>query len=213
MRIMKGINFHNVDCMEFMKGIPDKAYELAIVDPPYGINATKMQMSQNLNRSDRRGKEKSQQSTAVKLRKGRLSQGSGHMKNSALVNMSTEWDSQKPSPEYFEQLFRVSKNQIIWGGNYFDLPPTRCIICWDKMQPWENFSQFEMAWTSFDKPAAMFRMSNTGGANDHNKIHPTQKPAELYRWLLSKFGNGGGVYFGYARRIDVNRYRLLRSWL
>ena len=73
------------------------------------------------------------------------------------------------------------------GGNYFPLPPTRCVIAWDKKQPWDNFSQFELAWTSFDKPAAIFRMCNTMSG----KIHPTQKPVALYSWLLSKYAEPG----------------------
>ena len=81
----------------------------------------------------------------------------------------------------------MSKNQIIWGGNYFPLPPTRCVIAWDKVQPWENFSQVEIAWTSFDMPAQLFKFDNrTGG-----KIHPTQKPIALYKWLISKYANTG----------------------
>ena len=99
----------------------------------------------------------------------------------------TEWDK-APSHEFFEELKRVSKHQIIWGGNYFDLPPTRCFVCWDKVQPWENFSQVEYAWTSFDYPSKIFKYDNrTGG-----KIHPTQKPTELYRYLLSIFAPVGG---------------------
>ncbi len=113
------------------------------------------------------------------------------MRNSALVNMSSDWDFKKPSKEYFDELFRVSKNQIIWGGNYFDLPPTRCIVCWDKKQPWPNFSQWEMAWTSFDRPAKMFRYSRTGGAHDVGKIHPTQKPVKLFHYLLTEFAIKG----------------------
>ena len=164
---MAEINFHNLDCMEFMKDCEDNQYDLAIVDPPYGINAPKMQMGTNINR-----KGKGQypgESTASKLRKGRLNQGAGKLKNRALNTMNCEWDTIVPSSEYFKELVRISKNQIIWGGNYFDLPPTRCIICWDKMQPWDNFSQWEMAWTSFDKPASIFRFSNTGGANAETK--------------------------------------------
>lgn len=97
-----------------------------------------------------------------------------------------EWDS-APDKSYFDELFRVSKNIIIWGGNYFPLPPTRCVLCWDKMQPWENFSQIELAWTSFDKPAQIFRFDNRTG----DKIHPTQKPIELYTWILSKYASKG----------------------
>ena len=100
---------------------------------------------------------------------------------------SIDWDNQVPPKEYFDLLFAKSKNQIIWGGNYFGLPPTRCIICWDKLQPWENFSQWEMAWTSFDKPAKIFKLSNTGGSNKEAKIHPTQKPVKLYEFLLKNF--------------------------
>ena len=177
------------DCMEIMSKYPDNYFDLAIVDPPYGINAPNMQMGTNLNR-----KGKGQypgESTATKIKKGRLNAGSGKLKNRALNTMNCDWDFQPPTPEYFKELFRVSKNQIIWGGNYFDLPPTRCIICWDKMQPWDNFSQWEMAWTSFDKPAKMYRISNTGGANAETKIHPTQKPVELYDNIYRDFTTEG----------------------
>lgn len=178
------IELLNIDCMNYMRAQPDGAFDLAIVDPPYGINAPAMSMGNNPNRADGWSRE---ESTAVKARKGRLNQGSGKLKNRALNTMRCDWDFYPPPAEYFSELFRVSKNQIIWGGNYFDLPPTRCVICWDKVQPWENFSQWEMAWTSFDKVAPMFRYSNTGGRNAEIKIHPTQKPRKLYDWLLRKF--------------------------
>jgi site-specific DNA-methyltransferase (adenine-specific) len=113
--------------------------------------------------------------------------GRGKMKNRAIL-MDTSWDI-APSAEYFEELKRVSKNQIIWGGNYFPLPPSRCIICWDKVQPWENFSQVELAWTSFDSPAKLYRYDNRTG----NKIHPTQKPVALYDW----------IYKNYAKPTDI----------
>lgn len=113
---------------------------------------------------------------------------SGGLKN-RIINSDKKikhWDK-SPPPEYFEQLFRVSKEQIIWGGNYFDLPPTRCVIAWDKVQPWENFSAWEMGWTSFNKPAPLFKFDNrTGG-----KIHPTQKPIQLYKYCLEKFAKDG----------------------
>jgi site-specific DNA-methyltransferase (adenine-specific) len=174
--------------MEGMKHYPDGFFDLAIVDPPYGINAPNMAMGQNLNRNDGWRRE---ESTAVKLKKGRLNAGAGKLKDRALNTMTYDWDFIKPGPEYFKELFRVSKNQIIWGGNYFDLPPTRCIICWDKCQPWENFSQWEMAWTSFDKPAKMYRISNTGGSNQETKIHPTQKPVKLYDNIMRDFTEPG----------------------
>lgn len=185
---------YNMDCMEGMKLFPDKYFQLAIVDPPYGINAPNMNMGSNTNRGGRDKNGEKQYpgiSTAEKLRKGRLNAGAGKLKNRALNKMPIAWDYEKPTPDYFKELFRVSQNQIIWGGNYFDLPPTRCIVCWDKCQPWENFSQWEMAWTSFDKPAALYRLSNTGGANFEKKIHPTQKPVKLYEWLLHKFASPG----------------------
>lgn len=154
---------YNKDCMEYMATIPDKFFDLAIVDPPYG------------------------------LPKGAV-HGSGKLKNRALNSMDMEWDI-VPSDDYFKELFRVSKNQIIWGGNYFNLHPTRGIICWDKMQPWENFSQIELAWTSFDKPAKLFKCSTTGGANAEKKIHPTQKPVALYAWQLKTFAKPGYKIF------------------
>lgn len=161
----------NEDNLALMARYPDKYFDLAIVDPPYGIGAPK------------------QGATPAQRKKGmtRLNTGSGKLKDRVLNKSNTEWDNDIPDQEYFDELFRVSKNQIIWGGNYFPLPPTRCVICWDKCQPWENFSQIELAWTSFDKPAPLFRFDNrTGG-----KIHPTQKPIELYQWVLSKFAEQG----------------------
>lgn len=144
------------DCEEYMKDLPDKAFGLAIVDPPYGMpkNAT---------------------------------HGKGKLKGRILNNGKVEkWDKAPPK-EFFDELFRVSENQIIWGGNYFDLPPTRGIICWDKIQPWENFSQIEYAWTSFQVPAKLFKHDNRTG----DKIHPTQKPVKLYKWLLQNYAKQG----------------------
>lgn len=175
------------DCMEGLQDTQGKAFDLAIVDPPYGINSPNMQMGSHPNRSKYDGFGSGPAvSTAVKL-KGRLNQGGGKLKNRLLNQSDIAWDCAVPTQEYFDKLFFVSWNQIIWGGNYFPLRPTRCVVCWDKCQPWENFSQWEMAWTSFDKPAALYRCSNTGGANKETKIHPTQKPIPLYKWLLYKF--------------------------
>jgi site-specific DNA-methyltransferase (adenine-specific) len=143
-----------------MKAMPDKAYELAVVDPPYGLEA-----SGNLSRMNWAGK----------------------LKNRAINLMSTEFDRTPPPPEYFTELMRVSVNQIIWGGNYFNLLPTRGIICWDKCQPWPNFSAWEMAWTSFDSPAKLFRYMK----GQEKVIHPTQKPVALYKWLLTNYAKPG----------------------
>lgn len=176
------------DCMIGMKKFQDKYFDLAIVDPPYGINATKMQMGTAPKRN-----EKGQYpgiSTATKL-KGRLNTGSGKLKNRILNKSLINWDNAIPTKEYFDELFRVSKNQIIWGGNYFDLPPTRCFIIWNKKQPWDNFSQAEYAWTSFNKPAKLFSYSNRGGNNEDEKIHPTQKPIYLYDYCFKHFATEG----------------------
>jgi len=157
---------HNTDCMDFMATIPDKFFDLAVVDPPYGI-------------MDLTGRD--------------AFSGGGKLKN-RLFNRAADsvlkWDL-PPTKEYFDELFRISKNQIIWGYNYFPLPRVRGYIVWDKVQPWDNFSQTELAWTSFDGPAALFRYDNRTG----DKTHPTQKPVALYHWLLKKYANPGDKIF------------------
>lgn len=115
--------YYNMDCMVGMKLFPDKYFDVAIVDPPYGINAPNMAMGTNKSRT-KNGYPS--ESTASRLKR------SGQVK---------EWDSKPPTEEYFKELFRVSKNQIIWGGNYFNLPPTKCFVVWDKVQPWDAFSK------------------------------------------------------------------------
>lgn len=150
----------NIDCMEYMRALPDKCFALAVADPPYGLPAGS---------THGRGK----------LRGRILNRGNIH-----------RWD-QTPGKEFFDELFRVSVNQVIWGGNYFGLPPCRCFVCWDKRQAWENFSQCEYAWTSFDRPAKMVSISNTYPG----KIHPTQKPMELYTYLLRTFAGEGDRIF------------------
>jgi len=153
------INITNECNMELMARYEDNHFDLAIVDPPYGIGD--------------------------KFKGG----NSGKMNFNEVVEKG--WDNETPSKEYFNELKRVSKNQIIWGGNYFldNLGNTRCFICWDKKIS-EDFSlaMAELAWTSFDKLAKIFRMSvpKTGG-----KIHPTQKPVKLYEWLLMNYAKEG----------------------
>lgn len=153
---MLDFGFYNMDCMDGMKEFPDKYFELAIVDPPYGIGD--------------------------KFKGG----SSGKMNFNDIVNKA--WDT-APGAYYFDELFRVSINQIIWGGNYFNLPPTRCFVTWDKGIS-EDFSlaMAELAWTSFDKLAKIFRLSVP---KDGSKIHPTQKPVALYEWLLTDFSKPG----------------------
>ena len=100
------------------------------------------------------------------------------------------WDECVPDDLYFSELMRVSKDQIIWGGNYFDLPPSKGFLIWDKMQPFDFTSAMcEMAWSSIQKPAKMFRLHVVTA--ETNKIHPTQKPVKLYQWLLSNYAKPG----------------------
>ena len=140
-----------MDCMEGLKQIPDKYFQLAVIDPPYGIGD--------------------------KFKGGKT----GKMNFNEVVER--DWDKVPPM-EYWNELFRVSKNQIVWGGNYFPLPPSRCFIVWDK-QISEDFSlaMAELAWTSFDKLAKIFKMPTP----KDGKIHPTQKPQALYEWLLKNY--------------------------
>ena len=155
MKVTDKITITNEDNMLLMARYPDNYFDLAIVDPPYGIGD--------------------------KFKGGK----SGKMQFNEGVDKG--WDC-VPSDEYFKELFRVSKNQIIWGGNYFDLPPTRCFIVWDK-QISDDFTlaMAELAWTSFDKLAKIFRYS----VPKDGKIHPTQKPIKLYKWLLDKYAKQG----------------------
>ncbi len=167
-----------MDCVEGMRNTADGYYDLAVVDPPYGIGQPKQSNLKGYN---------GRPSLEDRIQKNRLNGGSGKLKNRVLNTSNCEWDNAIPSDEYFNELFRISKDQIIWGGNYFGLPATRCVICWDKMQPWENFSQIELAWTSFDSPAQIYKFDNrTGG-----KIHPTQKPIALYDWIFTKYATKG----------------------
>ena len=150
------------DCMDVMAKYPDKYFDLAIVDPPYGL-----------------GK--------------RTTDGGGT--NSQIKFMDdirrTNWDDKIPEQEYFNELFRISKNQIIWGGNYFPLPPTRTVICWEKVVMIPTMSQIEMAWTSFDSPARIIKINNT----DKNRTHPTQKPTRLYDWIYKNYAEKGQKIF------------------
>lgn len=148
------------DNMQLMSQYADNHFDLAVVDPPYGINAGKMNM------------------------------GKGS-RNETNKNIKKDWDSHIPSVDYFKELFRVSKNQIIWGGNYFIdyLTATRCFLLWDKKDYNSDFASHELAWTSFQKNTKCFiRARNVG---DEQKIHPTQKPVKLYDWIFQNYANDG----------------------
>lgn len=147
-------NVFNIDCMIGMKEFPDKFFELAVVDPEFGIgigNSPRLVTDKGL--------------------------------------VAKTWDDKPIDDSYFIELFRVSKNQIIWGGNYYNIGLTKHCIIWDKKQPEDlSFGMFDFAWTSFDGPNKMYRYSVL---NEKNKIHPTQKPIMLYRWLLKNYAQPG----------------------
>lgn len=152
------IEMLEIDCMGYMATCKDNTFDLAIVDPPYGIGEH--------GGKDRRGKSK-------------------HVKK--------DWDNERPSKEYFKELSRVSRDQIIWGGNYFtsNLQESRCWVAWDKKLYNSDFSDFELAWLSFDRGTKIFTLSKNGGSRTPEAlaqiIHPTQKPVALYRWLLENY--------------------------
>ena len=152
--------YYNMDCIEGMRKFPDKYFDLAIVDPPYGIN----------------GLSKSRPSVLTKY--GQLE----------TVNDLV------PTKEYFDDLFRVSKNQIVWGFNHLSdlLPTTKEYVFWYKHQPVASFSDGELAWTSFTKTAKCFDYKFFGAhGKEPHRIHPTQKPVALYTWLLNTYAKPG----------------------
>lgn len=171
------IELHNVDCLPFMKQCEDNQFDLAIVDPPYGINADKAQNAAAEARKKANGKSKA---------------GRGWKEYK-----TTDWDNGIPNAEYWNELFRISKNQIVWGGNYMTehLPPSMGWIIWDKGQRDFSLADGEMAWTSFDKALRIFEMSRGKALAKNNekggRFHPTQKPTELYEWILSKYADEG----------------------
>jgi len=149
------------DCMDIMATIPDKYFELAIVDPEYGIGMD-----------------------------------GGNVGYKGFNNFEKKsWDNKRPENEYFIEIQRISKNQIIWGGNYFAdlLNPSRCFIIWDKGEGFKNrtYAEAELAWTSFDKNVKIFKHDPLAKGDYKGKIHPTQKPVALYRWLLQNYAKTG----------------------
>jgi len=151
MKVTDKITITNECNMIMMSRYPDNYFDLAIVDPPYGIGISSNPVRQQ------------------------------HDKK--------QWDNAIPQKEYFKELFRVSKNQIIWGGNYFDLPPSQGFFIWDKKQPHDfSLAMCEYAWSSIHKPAKMWSLSVL---KERGKIHPTQKPVELYEWQLDNNAKEG----------------------
>lgn len=149
--------------MLYMKGVPDKFFDLAIVDPPYGIDFA----------NERERKPTATRSAQFKFK-------------------CKDWDRKIPSADYFTELFRVSENQIIWGGNYFldYLPKTNCVIVWDKLNPdGMRFSDGEFAWGSFKTSLRICKIVRTYRVEE--QMHPTQKPIKLYKWLLQNYAKQG----------------------
>lgn len=172
------INLHNQDCMDAMAGFSDNQFDLAIVDPPYGIDADKAQNAAAESRKKANGKSKA---------------GRGWKEYKA-----TEWDSEIPKDEYFKELFRVSKKQIIWGGNYFPYiwNYSNSFMIWNKMQRDFSLADGELAWYSeTNKAMRTFDFSRGGALAENNKnggrFHPTQKPVKLYEWLLMNYAKEG----------------------
>ena len=160
-----------MDCMDFMATCKDKQFSLSICDPPYGIDIIK----------------------SGQVGGGKCAKVSQYKKSN--------WDNNIPSAEYFNELKRVSVNQIIWGGNYMieHLTNTPCFIVWDKNNT-GNFADAELAWTSFDSPVRIFKFSWNGMIqqdmkNKEERIHPTQKPVQLYKWLLKNYAKPGDTIF------------------
>jgi len=161
------IELLNMDCMEYMRTLPDKAFDLAIVDPPYGIGIV-----ESIKKTTKEGTK-----SMFKQMKG----GDG-----------ANFDDCIPKDDYFKELFRVSENQIIWGGNYFldYLGATRCFLVWDKMNGTNPMADAELAWCSFSSSVRMFRMHHFSHGYGE-KIHSCQKPVKLYKWLLANYAKAG----------------------
>lgn len=164
---MSTINFYNIDCMEFMKTIPDKYYDLSIVDPPYGIGISGQKEQKLGKKSDRK------------------------------FHKDKNWDNEIPSLDYFNELKRISKNQIIWGANYFVknlFEGHKGWIIWDKQQHGLTMSDCELAYSSFDCPTRIWT-KNRCVLKEQNTIHAKEKPIYLYRWLLQNYAKQGDKIF------------------
>jgi len=146
---------YNEDCVTALKRYADNHFDLAIVDPPYGLERFK------------------------------ANDGGNSKKITTFGDKDKNWNNIKPTAEYWNELFRVSKNQIVWGGNNFELPTSEYFIIWDKGQMMPSFARCEMAWTNCKVPAKIYAKRS----QDLNRIHPTQKPIGLYDWLLMNYAN------------------------
>lgn len=163
------IELNNADCLEAMRQMTDNQFDLAIVDPPYGISINKQ------------------------------SQGKGGGVAKKIEYTKKDWDKSAPNKEYFDELIRISKNQIVWGANHFisKLPyDSPCWIVWDKDNGATDFADCELAWTSFKTSVRKLKWKWSGMLqqdmkNKEQRIHPTQKPVKLYEWLLDNYAEEG----------------------
>lgn len=174
---MLDFGFYNMDCMQGMKEFPDGFFDVAIVDPPYGGGGCEFK------RTDK-------SRFGGNFDRYKLTRTGGTWA-SKYGNTIIDWDM-APTDDYFKELFRVSKNQIIWGANYFGLPPARCFIVWEKTNIPENFtmSMCEYAWTSFNDNAKIYKHTSQRDKTS-GKFHPTEKPIALYEWIINNFTNDG----------------------
>lgn len=165
---------YNRDCVEYMRGLPDGFFQLAVCDPPYGDAGQGF--------IDKRGRYG-----------GRFDRYKKRDENGQIEEI--EWDT-APGEDFFQELFRVSKNQIIWGANHFTMPPTKCFLVWRKLSITDAFSMTmaEYAWTSFDSVPKVFEAMPQRKKNDIN-FHPTAKPIELYSWIYRLYADKSGPVF------------------
>ena len=208
---MLDFGYYNMDCMQGMKEFPDNYFDLAIVDPPYGDGGGYWSGPERFGQRFDRYRAPAFTGNSTPSPTGGIpnSSGGGYRKNRHITNGLRKgqrqpdwwnlggevrkkiiaWDV-APGKEYFEELFRVSRNQIIWGGNYFELPANRCFLIWRKTNVPEKFSMAmcEYAWTSFNDNAKWFEISAVG---QNGRFHPTQKPVELYKWILDNYAKPG----------------------
>ena len=171
------------DCLELMKGIPDKSIDLVLTDPPYGIREA---AGKNRSRSKAFG---SKSHAAHNTKKTIIP---------ATDYGNAGWDNSTPSIECFAEIFRISKNQIIFGGNFFGLPASSCWIVWDKDNGKSDFADCELAWTSFKSAVRKFKFRWNGMLQEDMKhkekrYHPTQKPVKLFEWILEKYSKPGQI--------------------
>ena len=197
----------NMDCVEYMRTLPDNFFDIAICDPPYGdADSGDFQFGENTSTSNRLRFHGGDRWERYYKPTGIHTQGENVVDKVQKADIRCvgqtdsklkriDWDV-APQQEFFDELFRVSKNQVIWGGNYFCLPPTRCFLVWRKLSISEKFSMAmcEYAWTSFNGNAKLFESVPQRGKYS-GKFHPTEKPIALYNWILDLFAKDGDKIF------------------